>query len=203
MNVFPTPVGMFRGRARRSRRRRSFPHACGDVPPGAPSRRGPVGFSPRLWGCSGVGDAFRDGVAVFPTPVGMFRTSGRARPSSTCFPHACGDVPPMVPWTSSRLLFSPRLWGCSGRWRRRHRHQRVFPTPVGMFRDTAQSTLRLFGFPHACGDVPESLARHILKAMFSPRLWGCSVIRPFLDDGGGVFPTPVGMFRKSSLMTHL
>ena len=73
-------------------------------------------------------------------------------------------------------------------------HEKVFPTPVGVF-PTSNKIADTFGsLPHARGGVslPFSAINPILWS--SPRPWGCflciicSLIFPF------VFPTPVGVF---------
>ena len=50
--LLPTPVGMFRRPSRRGCRRRTSPHARGDVPEIPTGDRRGHGFSPRPWGCS-------------------------------------------------------------------------------------------------------------------------------------------------------
>ena len=50
--VFPTPVGMFRGRILNFSNEISFPHARGDVPNYHKANRKVKKFSPRPWGCS-------------------------------------------------------------------------------------------------------------------------------------------------------
>ena len=174
--VFPTPVGMFRLRS----------------PP--PCRR--ARFSPRLWGCSAENVPAIPAQRVFPTPVGMFRGKRRAVGTEGSFPHACGDVPAGPPAQSARRAFSPRLWGCSREMTPRPVAIKVFPTPVGMFREHWRVLHERPGFPHACGDVPGKEPPHPRSLTFSPRLWGCSVGGRHHTPGRRVFPTPVGMFRR-------
>ena len=193
--LFPTPVGMFRSRPRDSERCFPFPHACGDVPATMASASASVSFSPRLWGCSGKTCQPRAHAILFPTPVGMFRSRWPAWRCRRTFPHACGDVPEKHANLGHTQSFSPRLWGCSGRRAARPRRRRLFPTPVGMFRQIRRYTVKRSTFPHACGDVPRLRRRYGVQFAFSPRLWGCSDAERRDCHGCVLFPTPVGMFR--------
>ena len=71
--VLPTRVGMFRTECHWGEKRRSSPHARGDVPTRPPDREKPRTFSPRPWGCSGAAKGSELQPHVLPTPVGMFR----------------------------------------------------------------------------------------------------------------------------------
>ena len=135
VNVFPTPVGMFRVCLGVAFRRRRFPHARGDVPARHVRMLRADRFSPRPWGCSVEHGFAADGADVFPTPVGMFRVVPSPLGASTCFPHARGDVPRIFKHGATRTEFSPRPWGCSANNKLRKALEDVFPTPVGMFRD--------------------------------------------------------------------
>ena len=73
--VFPTRVGMFRASGRASTRRACFPHSRGDVPNSLRAAVPPCEFSPLAWGCSGSCRWRRTVDNVFPTRVGMFRSS--------------------------------------------------------------------------------------------------------------------------------
>ena len=75
VNVFPTPVGMVRSFALVVKCCAGFPHARGDGPYHSDQQTISRLFSPRPWGWS-VPSAFpRDRPFVFPTPVGMVRSS--------------------------------------------------------------------------------------------------------------------------------
>jgi hypothetical protein len=95
----------------------------------------------------------------------------------------------------------------------------VFPTYVGMFRRHEPCAARLSSLPHACGDVPMMLSGDIAFVWSSPRLWGCSSysvngllcharlphvcgdVPPYSCDLSKVFPTHVGIFLFSLLLT--
>ena len=132
--VFPTHVGMFRRGRRHPQALRRFPHACGDVPPKRARAVAPVVFSPRMWGCSAVHRNLDRARVVFPTHVGMFRSS-------------CAHL-------AYFTTFSPRMWGCSVIILLARTTAGVFPTHVGMFRASSAGFVTLQSFPHACGDVP-------------------------------------------------
>jgi len=51
--VFPTRVGMYRGRTRNILRGQRFPHTRGDVPVVAEALEQVELFSPHAWGCTG------------------------------------------------------------------------------------------------------------------------------------------------------
>ena len=193
--LFPTPVGMFRPPRTWPSPCGTFPHACGDVPGCRKFELDPVRFSPRLWGCSVRPPRNRQTRQLFPTPVGMFRTTTSSSFPRAPFPHACGDVPLYNAGVAVADHFSPRLWGCSGRIRSACQLYILFPTPVGMFRSPPARSLPIPSFPHACGDVPSSLSLIVLTSVFSPRLWGCSEPNRGGDIRRVLFPTPVGMFR--------
>ena len=193
-DVFPTPVGMFRPIQSTPFAGKRFPHARGDVPFAPIYPLIDDMFSPRPWGCSVDLTLFRSFDPVFPTPVGMFRPIQSTPFAGKRFPHARGDVPfaPIYPLIDD--MFSPRPWGCSVDLTLFRSFDPVFPTPVGMFRGRRPACWSARCFPHARGDVP--IIRPKLEAMglFSPRPWGCSILRLATVYSNGVFPTPVGMF---------
>ena len=193
--VFPTYVGMFRSFRVFNLRSVSFPHVCGDVPRCGTLSPVVCPFSPRMGGCSVLSLVLICLLWVFPTYVGMFRNVVKHFLSWLRFPHVCGDVPTGDRASQSSLGFSPRMWGCSGRWRRGTPPRRVFPTYVGMFRGPRRKSMCRASFPHVCGDVPCIWRQCQSSPRFSPRMWGCSVFLKRAGFGCGVFPTYVGMFR--------
>ena len=71
--VLPTCVGMVRIRAISSRRRGRSPHVRGDGPSVLYRTGGPMMFSPRAWGWSGLSGKESRENDVLPTCVGMVR----------------------------------------------------------------------------------------------------------------------------------
>ncbi len=176
-SVFPTRVGMFRGKRTARARVDGFPHTRGDVPYDEHVTLSCTVFSPHAWGCSAFHLPDAVGVDVFPTRVGMFRRGPCRSRSCSCFPHTRGDVPTAVMFWTLLVVFSPHAWGCSGNRHGRGARHDVFPTRVGMF--------RVHGV-HRRDD-----------AAFSPHAWGCSELEKEKRHGSNVFPTRVGMFRTA------
>ena len=87
----------------------------GDVPDSELLISAGGAFSPHAWGCTALDILHTAGVVVFPTCVGMYRsTTGGIRPLER-FPHMRGDVPDRIAWTGSQAAFSPHAWGCTGK----------------------------------------------------------------------------------------
>ena len=128
----------------------------------------------------------------------MFRSWSPVRLVHICFPHASGDVP--CPHGAARhpAAFSPRKWGCSVHRIAVIAVADVFPTQVGMFRESRDYAKFAERFPHASGDVPAGKDLVAANAKFSPRKWGCSASGGNAQPSDGVSPTQVGMFRVSA-----
>ncbi len=91
--VFPTSVGMFRADGALPPQRLRFPHKRGDVPETLSNERRADRFSPQAWGCSDCYGGHPEWHIVFPTSVGMFRSTGSRCIIMVSFPHKRGDVP--------------------------------------------------------------------------------------------------------------
>ena len=178
MTIFPTRVGMFRRDSDLSATAFHLPHASGDVPDPALAAVIADESSPREWGCSALLWLPRFRRRIFPTRVGMFRQTRRSTPVRSHLPHASGDVP-----------VARRSQGA---------HGRIFPTRVGMFRGRTNERQREAHLPHASGDVPDAEITALKSQLSSPREWGCSVVIPAPLGRAFIFPTRVGMFRRSS-----
>ena len=123
---------------------------------------------------------------------------------SCCFPHAGGDVSEAMDEPTVRVRFSPRRWGCFPRDLVCRRGELVFPTQVGMFPASRDSSRRTQGFPHAGGDVSATPIFREIAEEFSPRRWGCFERQDRREKATNVFPTQVGMFpNKCSLALYL
>ena len=154
MLVFPTRVGMFRSRVSVSSEISGFPHPRGDVPFGRRINSPAHWFSPPAWGCSGRGQMTDRERGVFPTRVGMFLADSISENSGNCFPHPRGDVPQHQRIARLFNKFSPPAWGCSANRGGICLLITVFPTRVGMFRQSFGVDNAIPGFPHPRGDVP-------------------------------------------------
>ena len=91
---------------------------------------------------------------VFPTPVGMVRAKSKKKYKKIGFPHARGDGPLINGFRIGPIAFSPRPWGWSVYVYDYVGSNFVFPTPVGMVRNSSSFFRRCGCFPHARGDGP-------------------------------------------------
>ena len=159
-----------------SRTTASSPHACGDGPNFRSASGQTYEFSPRVWGWS-VPEIIRAGSRwVLPTRVGMVRDMIICPPLWQCSPHACGDGPHSSNSRFTSTGFSPRVWGWSVSGFLRECPPHVLPTRVGMVRTWRSPRACCLCSPHACGDGPSLSAKQAHRFMFSPRVWGWSVI---------------------------
>ncbi len=172
------------------------PHAGGDGPHHHKGISFRGTFSPRGWGWTAGTQNVHRPPDVFPTRVGMDRTSPTASGGGNCFPHASGDGP--ATWTPAATpsWFSPRGWGWTEREPRREAGAGVFPTRVGMDLDSLKPPAPLPRFPHAGGDGPVRNKPAPGKPLFSPRGWGWTAGCAGGGNSKTVFPTRVGMDRR-------
>ena len=201
--VFPTRVGMVRYAISWISFPCSFPHTRGDGPWSRSLRRTTLTFSPHAWGWSVRESLEVPAPKVFPTRVGMVRWRTSARRSLRSFPHTRGDGPPVPVIAKSCPAFSPHAWGWSGFHRRKITLPTVFPTRVGMVRESNPPSGALQCFPHTRGDGPPLSTLNSPTGRFSPHAWGWSVFVAVGAVGGDVFPTRVGMVRhRPALPAH-
>ena len=132
---------------------------------------------------------------VFPTRVGMVRAPPGPAEVAQGFPHARGDGPIENTHDTLWRRFSPRAWGWSGVPLPGMAPVAVFPTRVGMVRQTDTAIFCRYRFPHARGDGPSAPARTRFLETFSPRAWGWSGNQCQRPGVLQVFPTRVGMVR--------
>ena len=172
--IFPTRVGMFRINGVVHQLPVDLPHASGDVPLNPCGEPQMKISSPREWGCSALDVRAVADCAIFPTRVGMFRSSGSPWRPPGDLPHASGDVPSERYLVMRSRISSPREWGCSGRGCTARDRGPIFPTRVGMFRQPVSTLPSAVYLPHASGDVPGMYLWLLPAASSSPREWGCS-----------------------------
>ena len=67
-----------------------------------------------------------------------------------------------------------------------------------MVRERDFNAQGMFDFPHARGDGPQDITVVLHTNEFSPRPWGWSGLRPGRGLPHCIFPTPVGMVRRSA-----
>ena len=197
--VFPTRVGMVRGRGRRTARDRGFPHPRGDGPRTRGSWSCCYPFSPPAWGWSGSARQPGKQHLVFPTRVGMVRDHVKGCRARPCFPHPRGDGPLLRCRLGAGLGFSPPAWGWSAFRPGGIIMPAVFPTRVGMVRHPDGGGSGFDRFPHPRGDGPIWQTAHDQMGKFSPPAWGWSETAPHGSGGRNVFPTRVGMVRRRAV----
>ena len=76
----------------------------------------------------------------------------------------------------------------------RHHHEKVFPTPVGVFHNRCNIGGFAVSLPHARGGVSFLLREFETLRGSSPRPWGCFQKQSHPYTHKPVFPTPVGVF---------
>ena len=94
--------------------------------------------------------------------------------------------------------FSPLAWGWSAMMIPAPCDRVVFPTRVGMVRRIGLGAMNTRSFPHSRGDGPHLLFSLSFQFQFSPLAWGWSGKCLNTLERLKVFPTRVGMVRRSS-----
>ena len=151
--VFPTPVGVFLFPPSTFRAIGCLPHARGGVSHAIQTLPIAARSSPRPWGCFYASRLLYGVAGVVPTPVGVFLIHVQPAPLRIRLPHARGGVSGITLETHTDGGSSPRPWGCFYHIQILHDHERVFPTPVGVFRLLSVLTARTRCLPHARGGV--------------------------------------------------
>ena len=133
--MFPTHVGIARGRGMDGLRQGNVPHACGDCATASGCRNSLPRCSPRMWGLRVTTLRARVTDNMFPTHVGIARPA-RTRPNpSRDVPHACGDCAERQGAPVGAGVCSPRMWGLREIQRGGNRFAVMFPTHVGIARN--------------------------------------------------------------------
>ena len=173
-----------------------IPHARGDGPRTGPHASQIIAYSPRTWGWTEAQMGPPGFVWVFPTHVGMDRCRQSRSRRRRRIPHARGDGPQAQAHLPSGDWYSPRTWGWTGCPRGSPQASVVFPTHVGMDRETGVGGRVRRSIPHARGDGPAPQARLQPPAQYSPRTWGWTEPGARGSPAPPVFPTHVGMDRR-------
>ena len=152
--VFPTRVGMVRSPRFVGSGRQSIPHPRGDGPRLLRDNVLVVLYSPPAWGWSVTKGEWRNLIRVFPTRVGMVRASFTTDHAGTRIPHPRGDGPKITNPIITITAYSPPAWGWSERFALIELHDLVFPTRVGMVRNSGRRWHSPLCIPHPRGDGP-------------------------------------------------
>ena len=199
MTVFPTGVGMFLFPLRPPKYYDGLPHGRGDVSNRFVGAVRHSKSSPRAWGCFYAVSLCTVVRIVFPTGVGMFLEQPTRCKQRSCLPHGRGDVSGTVGFGRSGRGSSPRAWGCFLAEGEKNAHMDVFPTGVGMFLKELDEAFVFACLPHGRGDVSTRQPDFSIRAMSSPRAWGCFLHMIKSNCRLSVFPTGVGMFLCSAV----
>ena len=132
--------------------------------------------------------------------MGVFLFSVFSMRSTASLPHARGGVSGEHWYFKAPQGSSPRPGGCF--WQRAvcDAPRFVFPTPVGVFLKLMRLCFCQRRLPHARGGVSPAGRLWALCTGSSPRPWGCFLMPHALCDGLKVFPTPVGVFPKPTIL---
>ena len=134
---------------------------------------------------------------MFPTGVGMARfVSGRGSPRP-CVPHRRGDGPLLSQRGASWGSCSPQAWGWPEYEAGLMFIGAVFPTGVGMARRAPVMNGATTCVPHRRGDGPPDGTYAPADLACSPQAWGWPTPRLRTQCARRVFPTGVGMARRS------
>ena len=150
--------------------------------------------SPHTWGCFFAPVEIAPTDVVFPTHVGVFLKPKRASADSSSLPHTRGGV------SFSRAEFechcgsSPHTWGCFFTHWSNSVPDKVFPTHVGVFLNSATLAGDELSLPHTRGGVSFATAFGLIAQPSSPHTWGCFRLATAQADLNAVFPTHVGVF---------
>ncbi len=177
--VFPTPVGVFLSSMVGASGSAGLPHARGGVSQGEIITHEVERSSPRPWGC--------------------FLCCAHHQDCRRRLPHARGGVSAILATLYPTAMSSPRPWGCFSLSGLKRPTPAVFPTPVGVFpgyRALISATLCL---PHARGGVSAEYRAQRGYSKSSPRPWGCFLRARQRASRGTVFPTPVGVFLRTTV----
>ena len=90
-------------------------------------------------------------------------------------------------------MFSPHAWGWTFPTAIGGYHSNVFPTRVGVDRETNIGKNSMLRFPHTRGGGPQQLRITSLHCKFSPHAWGWTVSETTEPPPAIVFPTRVGV----------
>ena len=151
--------------------------------------------SPRAWGWSAYIGFGAVAVFLFPTGVGMVRSTGFRREPKGALPHGRGDGPVEYRYIFELGASSPRAWGWSEFTYALTYILILFPTGVGMVRTYTTNKEMAFTLPHGRGDGPRHKIIVLALGHSSPRAWGWSADPVELIDDMQLFPTGVGMVR--------
>ena len=200
--MFPTHVGIARNPSCASRPASDVPYACGDCAYIETARYAGKVCSLRMWGLRAPLPSVRARPIMFPTHVGIARTLYAIAASFPHVPYACGDCARLSGTWRARSLCSLRMWGLRVLFAVQGRTSYMFPTHVGIARDGLGFRRAEYDVPYACGDCAMVYQAIERLAECSLRMWGLRVSPRANQRPARMFPTHVGIARRSGNCTR-
>ncbi len=191
--LFPTHVGVDPYRLLVANTPSALPHARGGGPAGDPRFDLRWDSSPRTWGWTPTSTGAGRPARLFPTHVGVDRTSSEQPDNVFPLPHARGGGPNIPVGTVPAEASSPRTWGWTEYTEGALEGLRLFPTHVGVDPVADGNPNSERALPHARGGGPVLRAARAAWALSSPRTWGWTEELPELVYQFQLFPTHVGV----------
>ena len=150
--MFPTHVGIALGHGAGPAQGLNVPYACGDCATQHASGTWRISCSLRMWGLRGGPPDGRDRAGMFPTHVGIARLIN-AKLSWCCnVPYACGNCTTFGPYRYGIGICSLRMWGLRGFPARYALGDGMFPTHVGIARQSCRKPCAHRNVPYAHGN---------------------------------------------------
>ena len=116
-------------------------------------------------------------------------------------PHMRGGVSGTKGTGDNLHSSSPHAWGCFPEWRDGVCIVRIFPTCVGVFLHRVGVDRCSIDLPHMRGGVSRPRATSRADHGSSPHAWGCFHVETPDRRSSSIFPTCVGVFLCSAVVT--
>ena len=150
----------------------------------------------RMWGLRGVSHALPQVIPMFPTHVGIARCSSTAAQCPRHVPYACGDCAGVRAVCVLAGKCSLRMWGLRDFAIGRIESRDMFPTHVGIARESVGAHLAVAHVPYACGDCADFGSEERNHERCSLRMWGLRDAGRPRCGAACMFPTHVGIARE-------
>ena len=128
----------------------------------------------------------------------MHRARSTSSSGAASLPHTRGDAPIACRSPAGGCAFTPHAWGCTAPTEAALAAREVYPTRVGMHRRRRGRLVAVSRLPHTRGDAPRLGKPGRIPLAFTPHAWGCTDVDPEFPAPDDVYPTRVGMHRRSS-----
>ena len=170
--VFPTRVGVDLHTDPEKWDLVGFPHTRGGGPSTIRFPNNFLTFSPHAWGWTFSLASSMCLSIVFPTRVGVDRSTPSRFTATPRFPHTRGGGPNVGRTAPKSGTFSPHAWGWTFARGGNCLILIVFPTRVGVDRNPGAKSEPNCSFPHTRGGGPRIDPSVCPNTSFSPHAWG-------------------------------